>query len=316
MRKLLVAVLVLGSCGGSLTAASPTAKLATYIRTTVVSGVFSPSLALSSNTTVFVALNKQDATGRDPSGSISALRPGMAQIESLQGSSGTGTVSALAVAPDQSLYFARTSNADPSTNRIFRYVDGVTSVVAGGGSSLLPTGRATSVALQGVVSLAFLPDRSIVAAEYGDNRILRIAPDGTISTVAGTGGCDGNLDPPTQKRALEIALCGPGPLAVDSSGTIYVAERERDWVLAVDVSGNVRVIAQKLGQVSALAVDKTGTLLVADLAGHRLVRLAFGNVDTVTTGLRSPRAIAVADSGDIYVSDDLAGEIVRLAPQP
>lgn len=112
MRRLLVLGLLLGSCGGSLTAASPTPKLPTYTRTTVVTGVFSSTLALSSNATIFVALNKQDASGRDPSGSIGVLGPGMAQIETLPGSSGTGTVSALAVAPDQSLYFARTSNGE------------------------------------------------------------------------------------------------------------------------------------------------------------------------------------------------------------
>ena len=91
-------------------------------------------------------------------------------------------MSALAVAPDQSLYFARTSNAEPNANGIYHYANGTSSVVAGGGSNLLPIGKATAVALQGIVSLASLPDRSIIAAEYGDNRVLRIAPDGTIST--------------------------------------------------------------------------------------------------------------------------------------
>lgn len=316
MRRLIVLALLLGSCGGPPTAASPTKTPPTYTRTTVASGVWSPALAVSSNATMFVALNRQDASGRDATGSIGALRPGRAQIEPLPGSNAAGAVSALAVAPDQSLYFARTSNADPTANGIYRYADGVISLVAGGGSNLVPTGKATAVALQGVVSLAFLPDRSIVAAEYGDDRILRITPDGTISTIVGTGGCDGSLDPPTQKRALEIALCGPGPLAADSAGTIYVAERERDWILAVDGNGNVRVIAQKVGRVSALAVEKSGALVAADLAGSRLVRLASGSLDVVATGLHSPRAIAVTESGDIYSSDDLVGEIVRLAPQP
>ena len=316
MRRLVLLALVLGSCGGPLTTASPAPTLPTYTRTTVATGVSSPTLALSANATIFVALNKQDATGRDPSGSIGALRTGTGQIESLPGSSGTGTVSAVAVAADQTLYFARASNAQPNANGIYRYANGATSVVAGGGSNLQPAGKATTVALQGIVSLAFLPDRSIVAAEYGDNRVLRITPDGTISTLVGTGACDGTLDPPTQSRALEIALCGPGPLAVDSAGTVYVAARERDWILAVDLNGNARIVAQKLGQVSALAVDKSGALLVADLAGSRLVRVASGNIDVLSTGMHSPRAIAVTDSGDIYASDEVAGEIVRLARQP
>src|SRR5207249_12324011 len=86
---------------------------------------WSPALAVSSNATMFVALNRQDASGRDATGSIGALRPGRAQIEPLPGSNAAGTVSALAVAPDQSLYFARTSNADPTANGIYRYADGV-----------------------------------------------------------------------------------------------------------------------------------------------------------------------------------------------
>jgi hypothetical protein len=115
---------------------------------------------VSSNATLFVALNKQDATGRDPSGSIGSLRPGIAQIESLPGSSGTGTGSALAVAPDQSLYFARTSNADPKANGVYRYANGAIAVVAGGGSNLLPTGKVTAVALERVVSLVLPMARS------------------------------------------------------------------------------------------------------------------------------------------------------------
>lgn len=316
MRPLLVLALVVTACGSAPAQATPSSAPSGYVSAVVASGVSTPAIALGSSGTVLVAINTQDANGRDATGAIGALAPGATRVDILPGSSASGTVSALAVSGDGVVYFARTSNTDASANGIFRYAGGAVTRIAGGGTRLVPSGRATDVLLQGVVSLAVLADGAILAAEYGDNRVVRVGRDGTIASVVGTGACDGRLEAPAQTRAADIALCGPGPLATDASGTIYVAARERDWILAVDTAGNARVIAAKLGQLSALAVDSAGGLVAADLSAKRLLRASGGSVTVLAANVPNPRAIAIAANGDIYAADDVGAQIVRLSRVP
>ena len=54
-----------------------------------------------------------------------------------------------------------------------------------------------------------------------NHRVLRLTPDGIITTIAGTGeaGFDGDGGPPDQAR-----LNSPAGLAMDASGDLYVAD--------------------------------------------------------------------------------------------
>ena len=54
-----------------------------------------------------------------------------------------------------------------------------------------------------------------------DRRVYRVSPSGTISVVAGTGEA-GAQDGPGNKAKFY----GPGPIAVDESGNIYVGDYE------------------------------------------------------------------------------------------
>ncbi len=63
---------------------------------------------------------------------------------------------------------------------------------------------------------------NVYAADYGNNRVLKIGQDGSIRTVAGNGlvgfSGDGGL-------ASNAALLGPASVAVDSAGNLFFADR-------------------------------------------------------------------------------------------
>ncbi len=112
---------------------------------------------------------------------------------------------------------------------------GVTTSFAGGGSTLGDGGPATAaqVSPQGA---AVAPDGSVFISE--DTRIRRIDTSGIISTYAGDGnfGTSGDGGPPA---AAEID--GGGPIAIDSAGVVYVAQRLTGQVRSY--SSTVRVVA-------------------------------------------------------------------------
>jgi hypothetical protein len=56
-------------------------------------------------------------------------------------------------------------------------------------------------------------------SDYNNNRIRKITPAGTVSTIAG--GLQGNNDGP----AGQARFHKPGHICLDSQGNIYVADR-------------------------------------------------------------------------------------------
>lgn len=82
---------------------------------------------------------------------------------------------------------------------------------------------------------------NLFVADSGNNRIRKIAPDGIITTVAGssmTGGFSGDGG-----AAISAKLWGPQGVAVGSTGNLYIADTNNYRVRMVDVSGVIRTIA-------------------------------------------------------------------------
>lgn len=101
---------------------------------------------------------------------------------------------------------------------------GAISTVAGNGSPGYSGdgGRATAAQLNQPNSVAIDNAGNLYIADMGNHRIRKVAPDGTISTVAGNGqiGLGGEGIPATQS-----ALNFPSSVAVDASGDILIT----DW---------------------------------------------------------------------------------------
>jgi uncharacterized protein (TIGR03437 family) len=201
---------------------------------------------------------------------------------------------------------------------------GVITLVAGTGIAgfVGDGGPATKASLNLPYGLAVDPAGNIYVADLGNNRVRRIAPDGTILTVAGTGrdgsGGGGGL-------ATAAELLAPRNVALDAAGNLYISEFAGHRVRKVSPDGQISTVAgtgtagfagdggpataAQIGYPAGLAVDGHGVLYIADSQNQRIRRiLPSGTIgtllgDTPATALLTPTAIAVDASGTIYVAD-------------
>ncbi len=182
--------------------------------------------------------------------------------------------------------------ADTGNHRVVR-VDaaGAAAVVAGTGTDAGPLGDggpATEAALRLPARVAALPDGGVLIADTGHHRIRRVAPDGTITTVAGAGrgGFGGDGGP-----AVAALLNAPEGIALRDGGAIAIADTGNQRVREVAPDGTIRTIA---GTGVAGFSGDGGDPALAQLAQPRAVAPGAGRLLVADTGNRRVRAIGPA----------------------
>ena len=129
--------------------------------------------------------------------------------------------------------------ADYFNNRI-RRVDpsGIISTFAGTGERGFAgdSGPAVEAQLAGLSGVAVDAADNLYIADQQNNRIRRVDPSGTISTVAGTGerGFTGDSGP-----AVEARLDGPRGVALDAAGNLYITDEGNQSIRRVNPSGTI-----------------------------------------------------------------------------
>lgn len=197
---------------------------------------------------------------------------------------------------------------DSGNDRIRKVApDGTITTVAGDGTRGFggDGGPALSAELNGPHNLAVLPDGGYLVADAGNNRVRRVWPDGTITTVAGTGtagfGGDGGeavaaeLDQPKALAVLPNLL---GFLVADA-GNSRIRLVSVDLRPVLRVSLRTRTLRTRSGTAVGLVVDVSaaGAVRVDVRAGSRLVtrrtvRTVGGrNVIRLGGGLRPGRYV-------------------------
>ncbi|MFL1375742.1 NHL domain-containing protein [Nocardiopsis protaetiae] len=137
--------------------------------------------------------------------------------------------------------------ADPARHRVLGVgPDGEVTVVAGtggteGGSSG-DGGPADAAALNSPGGLAVGPDGSLYIADTGNHRVRRVAPDGTIGTVAGAGRYAEDGEEVREGDARTVPLT-PSAVAVGPDGTLYITDAGAGRVFAVDPDGDLTTLA-------------------------------------------------------------------------
>lgn len=139
------------------------------------------------------------------------------------------------------------------------------------------------------------------------NALRKISPNGTVTTITGTLAGRGTAD--GTGAAARFAM--PHGLAVDASGTVWVADSGNALIRRVSAAGAVTTLAggarvgfsTELGdgkgvlagffEPSGIVVDSQGTAFVADLH-HNTLRKVLGD-GTVTTLAGQPGASNAAD---------------------
>ena len=127
-----------------------------------------------------------------------------------------------------------------------------------------------------------------IADWYKDSRVRRVAPDGTITTVAGNGteGFCGDGG-----RATQACLNYPYGLAVDAAGSLYIGDAGNARVRRVAPDGIINTVAGNgsgrfcgdggsatracLNLPAALAVDAAGNLYIGDESNERVRRVTI-----------------------------------------
>jgi RHS repeat-associated protein len=277
-----------------------------------------------------------------PNGIISTVAGGGPPAYPSVGDGGPATQARLdypydtAIGPDGSLYIA-----DRDHHRIRKVApNGTISTIAGDGTSGSSGdgGLANAARLASPKGLDIGPDGSLYIAD--SSRIRKIAPDGTISTVVGTGVAgwsgDGGL-------ATAATIYWPTDIDVMPDGTIYIADTGNHRIRKVSPGGIISTIAgvgigfggdgkpatqARLRSPERVVATADGTVYIADTGNSRIRRIAPNGIITSITGsqaigdggpalqaeLNYPQGLALGPDGSLYVSDHLDERIRRIAP--
>ena len=185
-------------------------------------------------------------------------------------------------------------------------------VIAGGGSLAYGDGGpALSARLNHPAGVAGDAQGNIYIADRDNHRIRRVARDGTITTVAGTGAAGNTGDGGVATEAL---LNSPESVTVDPYGDLYIADTGNHRVREVTASGVIfPVIATGLiSPVYALA-DAHGNAYIADAGGGSIVKVSPSAVTTtLVTGLASPRGMALDSGGNLFFTEAAGARVRRL----
>lgn len=216
-----------------------------------------------------------------------------------------------------------------STNHTIRKItaQGVVSTLAGtAGSSGRSDGVGAAARFNEPFAVAVDSAGTVFVADTNNSAIRKITPTGTVTTLAGGSGSGSADGTGTAARFHE-----PRGIAIDSAGTLYVADYENQLVRKVTSEGIVTTLAggadvtgstdgqgtaARFMSLQGIAVDSAGNVYVTE-AGNRDVRKISptGLVTTLTTGRDSfgtPRGIAVDASGNLYVGDYSAHVVLKV----
>ena len=208
-----------------------------------------------------------------------------------------------------------------SGNSVVRKVtpDGNIATVAGSDTAGFSGdgGRATSARLRFPRGLALDAKGNLYLADSWNFRVRKVTPQGTISTVAGSGlsGNSGDGGPATDARLGLIQS-----LALDEQGNLYLADIYNHCVRKVSPDGLISTVAAQLRFPRGLAVDAQNNLYIADAFNHRIRKLEpNGAISTVagtgsagysgdrgpatSASFNCPYALAADPRGNVFVAD-------------
>ena len=209
--------------------------------------------------------------------------------------------------------------------------NGLLSLLAGspyGAGSLDGTGAAASFNYP--IGVAADSSGNVYVADTDNNMIREITPAGVVTTLAGSASSSGSADGTGSGASFHRPL----GLAVDSSGTVYVADTGNNTIRKVTSAGVVTTLVGTAGAVGSadgtgtaasfnlptgLAVDGAGNVYVADSMNGAIRKITSAGVVTTLAGTAGvigsadgtgasasfnyPFGLAVDGAGNVYVAD-------------
>ncbi len=186
-------------------------------------------------------------------------------------------------------------------------------------------------------ALALDPTGNLYLASPNCHQVLKMAPSGNITVVAGQYQVAGSADGAATQATFDMIR----GIAIDAFGNIFVADTHT--IRKIDVAGNVTTFAGVAGSPGAadgrgtaarlywptgVAIDRQGNLYVLDGAGTTVRKITQdANVSTIagyysvsgvstgaTTRFKYPNSIAIDADGNLYIADTGNSLIQKLMP--
>jgi len=229
---------------------------------------------------------------------------------------------------------------DRNNHRI-RKVDenGIITTVAGNGTEG-DSGegqQATSAQLNNPQDIVIDANGNMYICDWLNNKIKKVATNGIITTIAGTGeygysGDDG--------LAIAATLKGPFNIALDNTGNVYISDDDR--IRKINTNGIITTVAgkqsfgefngdgglateAKFNEPRGIAIDASGNIFITDTSNHRIRKVTTdGIINTIVgtgstgffgggfngdgqpgtdTKLRSPSDVVIDGSGNVIITD-------------
>jgi sugar lactone lactonase YvrE len=215
------------------------------------------------------------------------------------------------------------------------YMSGRITTVAGHGAPghWGDDGPATAALLDEPVGIAIDSIGNLYIADCGNHCIREVDLNGIIKTIAGIGGAGYMGDNYPASMAM---LNEPTDIAIDSTGQIYIADRNNHAIRKIKTDGIIVTVAGNgspgysgdggeaidamLNYPTNLSVDQAGTLYIADCGNSCIRRIDVdGQIETIagngTAGysgdgesaaaamLNFSGGVAVDSDGDLYITD-------------
>ncbi len=236
--------------------------------------------------------------------------------------------------------------ADSNHHRIRKIaLDGKITTVAGSGTQGFAGDGAAATAAQinYPTTIAFNAAGELFFADYGNHRVRKIATDGKISTVAGSGteGFSGDGG-----AATAAQLNNPLGVAVAANGDLLIADTQNHRIRRINSNGIISTIAgsgtlgfagdgaaassAQFSYPGAMTFAADGSLLIADYGNSRVRKIDSNGIISTFAGsasvgfagdaaaatsaqLNGPFGVSLGTNGSVLIADQINGRIRKVA---
>jgi hypothetical protein len=231
--------------------------------------------------------------------------------------------------------------ADKVSNTIRKITPaGVVTTLAGtAGISGHADGIGGNASFSSPVAVATDSTGNIYVADFGNNTIRKISPNGVVTTLAGMAGTAGNAD----GIGANASFSAPYGIATDSAGNIFVTEMSSHTIRKITPAGVVTTLAGQAGEPGqadgigaiarfffprGIATDKAGNVYVANYGNNTIRKITPTGAVTTIAGkagesaeydgiggaarFSGPMAVATDNGGNVFVLE--ADNIREITP--
>ncbi len=218
---------------------------------------------------------------------------------------------------------------------------GIVRTIAGSVSPGSVDGIGSSARFSGPARLAVDGAGNVYVADTKNHVIREITSLGMVSTIAGSAGNAGSAD----GIGSDARFNSPHGVAVDSAGSVYVADSGNSTIRKITAAGVVSTVAGLAGNSGSadgtgstvrfnnprgIAMDSAGNVYVADTDNHTIRKVTSAGAASTLAGSATnsgsadgagsnarfycPNGITVDSAGNVYVADSNNATIRKVTP--